>query len=108
MSGNGFKRMCLVGGGDLTLFGKVCKELDSQGYVAAANIDFGRKEGGVINADGYGGYTWYDRGISHPPGTEEINIDWMRTQQKETIELNGKTYIKEELEEALSKINPID
>ncbi len=39
---------------------------------------------------------------------EEINIDWMRTKKPETIELNGKTYVKSELEEALRHIKPVD
>ena len=39
---------------------------------------------------------------------EEINIDWLRTQQPpETITLGGSTYIKSELEEALKNIKPI-
>lgn len=40
-------------------------------------------------------------------GGEEINIDWLRTIKPETIELNGKTYIKSELEEALRHIKPV-
>lgn len=39
---------------------------------------------------------------------EEINIDWMRTKKPETIELNGKTYVKTELEEALRNIKPVE
>ncbi len=39
---------------------------------------------------------------------EEINIDWLRTPKEETVELNGKKYIKAELEEALKHIKPID
>jgi hypothetical protein len=39
---------------------------------------------------------------------EEINIDWMRTKKPETIELNGKKYIKSELEEAIKRIKPVE
>jgi hypothetical protein len=46
----------------------------------------------------------YFIGHSH----EEININWMRTTKPETIELNGKIYIKSELEEALLKIKPVN
>lgn len=38
---------------------------------------------------------------------KEVNIDWMRPEAPETIELGGKTYIKSELEEALKNIKPI-
>jgi hypothetical protein len=45
--------------------------------------------------------------INRSANHEEINIDWMRTQDKETVELNGKQYYKHELEEALKHIKPI-
>jgi hypothetical protein len=38
---------------------------------------------------------------------EEINIDWMRGINQETVQLGGQTYIKSELEEALKHIKPI-
>jgi hypothetical protein len=38
---------------------------------------------------------------------EEINIDWMRGINQETVKLGGQTYIKSELEEALKHIKPI-
>lgn len=60
-------------------------------------------DGGCIT---YGGHSrkedWFDK-QSH----KEINIDWLRTAKPETVELGGKTYIKSELEEALSHINPL-
>lgn len=39
---------------------------------------------------------------------EEINIDWLRSPKEETIELNGQTYIKSDVEEALKKLKPVN
>jgi hypothetical protein len=39
---------------------------------------------------------------------EYIDIDWLRTKKPETIELNGKKYIKSELEEAIKRIKPVE
>lgn len=41
------------------------------------------------------------------PG-EEVNIDWLRTPKLETVELNGKTYLKADLEAALEKLEPVE
>ena len=39
---------------------------------------------------------------------EEINIDWLRSRPKETVELNGETYLKKDLEAALAKLEPVE
>lgn len=40
---------------------------------------------------------------------EEINIEWMKPSSvRETVELNNNLYYKDELEEALANIRPID
>jgi hypothetical protein len=39
---------------------------------------------------------------------EEINIGWLRTPKQETIELNGKNYIKADVEAALEKLKPVN
>jgi hypothetical protein len=39
---------------------------------------------------------------------DEINIEWLRSEQRETIGLDGKVYDKKELEEVLAKIKPLE
>lgn len=89
---------------------KTCKMvqgiLDDLGYEATSRdsqIIFTESNG---DADSYTTHSDPKKKFGELP-YEEINIDWMRTTKPETVELNGKTYIKTELEEALRKIKPV-
>ena len=62
----------------------------------------------ALYADSCGNITYGTSEDLFDSRENEINIDWMRTSNKETVELNGKTYHKSELEEALKHINPIE
>lgn len=53
--------------------------------------------------------TWNDDEETFKSSTaEEINIEWMKPQPKETVELNGKKYLKSELETALQHLKPVE
>lgn len=39
---------------------------------------------------------------------EQINIDWMRSNKRKTVEIGGKRYYEDDLAEALSKIKEAD
>jgi len=100
-----------IGKDEEYLYKIVCTILDSLGYSADKNIkpnvcsiacyQSGRYEAATSNKDEY----WYNTLGDH----QEIDLDWMRKPAKlETIELNGKQYLKSELEEALKHIKPIE
>ena len=46
---------------------------------------------------------FFDR--SHQP---EINIEWMKPEERGTVIIGGKTYYEDELAEALSKIKEVE
>ena len=37
----------------------------------------------------------------------KIKVEFVEIQKPDTVELNGKTYLKSDLEEALAKLNPV-
>ena len=106
-----FKAMKFWIGDDPELSEKVQKLLFAMGY--------GWSGGGSLCRTGYEELqAWADGSVTNSNAEfisakngfikgEYINIDWMRTKKPETIELNGKTYIKSELEEALRHIKPV-
>lgn len=109
-----FKEMKFWIGDDEELSKQVQKILNDQGY------EWGHGES-VQNTGSLALYTTLNGRIIYSGDTnrvgikhfdtepeQEINIGWMRTAKQETIELGGKTYIKSELEEALSHIKPIN
>lgn len=100
---------------DHNQFELVAGILSKLGYTADHNIEArlkdGQGKGIVLYATGVYASATTTRGdywFSDLADVEEINIDWMRTKKVEYVELGGKKYIKEELEEALSKINPVN
>ena len=102
-----FKAMKFWIGDDPELSEKVQRLLFGLGYSWFVNKDnVANTESSYIYASRGGELTHSDNG-DRPVDGEEINIDWMRTKKPESIELNGKTYIKSELEEALRHIKPI-
>ena len=117
---NKFKEMIFVfNAGEVELHKQVVGLLEQAGYRVDANIfpNAPNEHGIIIGTDLDGVISseckskevgpWYKRKLT---AHEEINLDWMRPikQEEETISLGGKTYIKSELEEALSHINPVD
>ncbi len=106
-----FKALKFWIGDDPELSEKVQKLLFDVGYKWAGCGKCGMYTDGVMLVTRESGEIWYrHKGDScfDELDNEEINIDWMRTKKPETIELNGKTYVKSELEEALRHIKPVD
>jgi len=108
---NKFKEMKFWVGDDSDLFLRVVNALKTLGYTCGDGLFLPDKTGGIRVHDGRvywtsdfaDGKEYFDRHVSG----EEINIDWMRTPNEETVELNGKKYLKSELEEALKHIKPM-
>lgn len=100
-----FKAMKFWIGGDKEVSEKLQKVLFSLGYTwCNLGAEVHPTESEYISAH-------HDGDLSHGDGSfdyEEINIDWMRTPKEETVELNGKKYLKSELEEALKHIKPME
>jgi hypothetical protein len=104
-----FKSMKFWIGGDKDLFHKVGGVLEGFGYEVPWKFD----SADFIETYPTGEvYTWSSvaSGYFHSIDAPEINIDWMRTPKKEAekVELNGKTYLKSDLAEALKHIKPLD
>ena len=105
-----FKAMKFWIGDDPELSEKVQKLLFGMGYTWAGGHECGSFKRGVMIATKESGAIWHRDNFDScfdSLSNEEINIDWMRTNKPETIELAGKTYIKSELEEALRHIKPV-
>jgi len=108
-----FKAMKFWIGKDMSLYYQVISILKHLGYEEPRTIDMvgniaiiTNKAGNVSAAGRYSNDL--DKHFNQW-GRKEINIDWMRKPAKlETIELNGKWYLKSELEEALKHIKPIE
>jgi hypothetical protein len=96
-----FKEMKFNIGNDERLSGLVRSALFSLGY-------YGNACGPYLYAESSGRImSGSSEEFFEEDENEEINIDWMRSHQQETIDLGGQTYIKSELEEALKHIKPI-
>jgi len=106
-----YKAMKFWIGDDPELSEKVQKLLFSMGYTwLSGSVEIKHTEEGCLYASRGGRVTQSSGGINGffaKEDKEEINIDWMRATKPETIELNGKTYVKSELEEALRHIKPV-
>lgn len=106
-----FKAMKFWIGDDPELSKRVHKLLKGLGY-GYKMVESRIEEKAAMLVTTEDGAMWYREDYDEnftSTDAEEINIDWMRTgATRETIELNGKTYIKSELEEALSHIRPIE
>ena len=108
-----FKAMKFWIGDDPELSKRVHKLLKGLGY-GYKMVESRIEEKAVMLVTTEDGAMWYREDYDEnftSTDAEEITIDWMRTPTeatRETIELNGKTYIKSELEEALSHIRPIE
>ena len=44
----------------------------------------------------------------HPHTAEEINIDWLRSDKRKTVQIGDKSYYEDELATALANIKPVD
>lgn len=99
-----------IDNGDKGLYDAVCRELTRLGYKADDNIRCNvcaiqtDEDGFFAAATMEKGDWWYNGLKDH----EEINIDWMRSDKLEFVELNGKKYLKSEIEAALSHIKPVE
>ncbi|MCK4815817.1 hypothetical protein KA005_08605 [bacterium] len=108
-----FKAYKIWIGDDPELYGIIVNLLTSKGYEVGMSYSAGSSHKNIALTTNKNGKidsaTYIDKsGFKCWPVYEEINIDWMRTKKPETIELNGKTYIKSELEEALRHIKPVE
>lgn len=105
-----FKAMKFWIGDDKDLFTRVAKILRESGYIVHNNLLLGHQKGAISVDEKKVSWMCRENDIDwykeYP--AREINIDWMRTPKEETVELNGKKYMKSELEEALKHIRPVE
>lgn len=106
-----FKAMKFWVNGDKELRLKVRTLLKEMGYREGSYGDDEFVDEGVVLTHDEGvldGYNNPSEAFFKGLSAEEINIDWLRTPKQETIELNGKNYIKADVEAALEKLKPVN
>lgn len=102
---NNFKEMKFWITDKLT-YSIVCNVLTELGYIPHTNINANTCS---IRARSNGLFEAYSSSqVSFDLlRVEEINVDWIQGAKVPTVELNGKTYLKADLEEALQKLTPL-